>query len=105
MTTSSGPLPLPDDLPTAMREALHTLEKLSDSELQRVVRERMAAAVVEEFDELRERRRAGQITGAEARRLNELTEHADLLMLRKAQAAALLKRRGQPVPTPAELGA
>ncbi|HMQ30903.1 MAG TPA: hypothetical protein PKD53_09250 [Chloroflexaceae bacterium] len=105
MTTSSGLLPLPDDLPTAMREALHALAKLSDSELQRVVRERMAAAAVEEFDELRERRRAGQITGAEARRLNELTEHADLLMLRKAQAAALLKQRGQPVPTPAELGA
>jgi hypothetical protein len=105
MTTSSGLLPLPDDLPAAMRDALRALEKLSDSELQRVIHERMAAATVEEFDELREQRRAGQITGAEARRLNELTEHADLLMLRKAHAAALLKRRGQPVPTPAELGA
>lgn len=47
---------------------------------------------------------AGKITETEAWRLNELTEHAGLLMLRKAHAAALLKWRGQPVPAPAELG-
>jgi hypothetical protein len=94
---------LPDDLPPAMREALLQLEALSDDDLQRVVRERMNAADVEQFDELRERRRAGVIAAVEGQRLQELAEHADLLMLRKAYAAVLLKWRGQPVPAPAAL--
>ncbi|HMQ35393.1 MAG TPA: hypothetical protein PKD53_32080 [Chloroflexaceae bacterium] len=102
-TLSAGLPPLPDDLPATMQAALLQLEKLSDQELQQVVRERMGAGDVEQFDELRERRRAGVITFEEAQRLGELTEYADLLMLRKAYAAVLLKWRGQPVPAPSDL--
>jgi hypothetical protein len=88
-----------------MREALLQLEALSDSDLQRVVLERMSAADVEQFDELRERRRAGVISAAEERRLQELAEYADLLMLRKAYAAVLLKWHGQPVQLSSDLDA
>jgi hypothetical protein len=104
-TLSAGLPPLPDDLPVSMRDALLALEQLDDTELYRVVRERMPDAQVEQYDELRERRRAGVITEAEQQTLTTMAHNADLLMLRKAYAAVLLKWRGQRVPTLAELEA
>lgn len=88
-----------------MQAALVQLEPLSDGELQQIVRERLSAADVEQFEQLREQRRAGKLTAGEAQRLQELTEYTDLLMLRKAYAGALLKWRDQPVPAPSSLEA
>lgn len=104
-TLSTGLPLLPDDLPATAQAALVQLEALSDGELQQVVRERLSVADGEQFEQLRAQRRAGQLTVAEAQRLRDLTEYADLLMLRKAYAGVLLKWRGQPVPAPADLEA
>lgn len=102
-TLSSGLPPLPDDLPVTMREALLALEHLRDVELEQVVRGGMSEAPIEQYEELRERRRTGVITEPEQQALTVMTQEADLLMLRKAYAAVLLKWRGQPLPTLAEL--
>ena len=102
-TLSSGLPPLPDDLPVTMREALLALEHLRDVELEQVVRGGMSEAQIEQYEELRERRRTGVITEPEQQALTVMTQEADLLMLRKAYAAVLLKWRGQLLPTLAEL--
>ncbi|MFV9505452.1 MAG: hypothetical protein AB4911_12925 [Oscillochloridaceae bacterium umkhey_bin13] len=102
-TLSAGLPPLPDDIPTTMRDALQALEQFDDTALEQVARERMSEAQVEQFEELRERQRAGLITTSEQQTLDALMHDADLRMLRKAYAAVLLKLRGQPVPTLTEL--
>jgi hypothetical protein len=104
-TLTSGLPPLPDDLPATMRDALANLESLADAALERVVRERMDVTEVERFEILRQQRRAGSITRSEAQQLTDLTTTADLLTLRKADAAVLLKWRGRRVPTLADLAA
>lgn len=104
-TLSAGLPPLPDDLPATTRDALQALEQLDAPALEQVVRERMAEPEAEQFAELRERRRAGVITEPEQQRFTALVHAADLRTLRKAYAAVLLKLRGQPVPTLADLEA
>lgn len=102
---SAGLPPLPDDLPVVIREALQALEQLDDRALEQVVRERMSPIQTNQFEELRERRRAGVITEPEEVALDTLAHNADLLILRKAYAAVLLKLRNQHVPTLPELDA
>ena len=102
-TLSSSIPPLPDDLPAPTRDALTALEGLSDDELWQVVRSTFPETQYEQFAELRERRRAGTITPDEQATLDGLTQTADLLTLRKAYAAVLLKWRGHRLPTLAEL--
>jgi hypothetical protein len=97
-TLAAGLPPLPDDLPTAQRDALQALEQLDNSGLEQVAREQMPQAQAELFAELRERRRAGVITGSEQQTLDSLAQDADLRILRKAYAAVLLKLRGHPIP-------
>ena len=55
------------------------------------------------FAGLREKRRAGTITETEQTALDQLTQEADLLTLRKAYAAVLLKWRGYKLPSLATL--
>jgi hypothetical protein len=57
----------------------------------------------DELEELLDKNRAGTLAVAELDRLEELQRKADRTMLRKARAAVLLRFRGQPVPTIAEL--
>lgn len=102
--SSTIPL-LPDDLPPTMRDALVALEQLSDDELWRVAGSRFPPEQSEQFTTLRAKRRAGAITTAEQAILDELSRAADLLTLRKAYAAVLLKWRGHRLPTLAELEA
>ena len=102
--SSSIPL-LPDDLPPAMRDALVALERLSDDELQQVANATFPAEQAEHYAALREKRRASTITAPEQATLDHLAQAADLLTLRKAYAAVLLKWRGHRLPTLAELEA
>jgi len=102
--TSSIP-PLPDDLPAPMRETLTALEDLSDDELWQIARSTFPEAQYEQFAELREQRRAGTIMPDEQVTLDRLTQEADLMTLRKAYAAVLLKWRGHRLPALAELEA
>lgn len=95
--------PLPEDLPPAMQESLLALERLSDEELTEVVHGRMPEDDAELFADLRERRADGQLSAQEQSHLDRLMQAADLLTLRKAYAAVLLRWRGARVPTLAEL--
>jgi hypothetical protein len=102
-TLSSTIPPLPDDLPPYMRDQLIALEALSDGELWQVMRSMFPADQYEQFAELREKRRAGIITEAEQTLLDHLSQAADLITLRQAYAAVLLKWRGHKLPLLAAL--
>jgi hypothetical protein len=97
-TLRSGLPPLPDNLPPAARDALQMIENLDDQTLAAIVHERHASTWVDQYEELRERQRANVITPTEQQTLEAMAEEADLLTVRKAYAAVLLKWRGQPVP-------
>ena len=77
---------------------------------QRFVAQQVADAIVpaeqsEHYAALCEKRRAGTITAPEQAILDQLSQEADLLTLRKAYAAVLLKWRGHRLPTLAEMEA
>jgi hypothetical protein len=102
--SSSIPL-LPDDLPAAMRDALLALENLSDSELQRVANTTFSTEQYERLAALREKHQTSTLAESEQATLDHLLQEADLLTLRKAYAAVLLKWHGHQLPTLAELEA
>lgn len=95
--------PLPDNLPPILRESLVALEGLGDDELRAVMYSTWTEAQSEEFVTLREKFKAGILSDTEQTNLDQLRQAADLLTLRKAYAAALLKGRGQQLPTLDEL--
>jgi hypothetical protein len=96
-------LPPLDGLPAAVAEDLVQLEALDDEALRAVVHERVGEDTSEEIEELLEKNREGLLDDAEVGRLDALRHEADRTMLRKARAAVLLRFRGQPAPTVAEL--
>jgi hypothetical protein len=102
-TLSASIPPLPDDLPSPTRDALISLETLSDDELWQIVRSDIPEAQYEQFTELRAKRRAGTLGPDEQAALERLSEEADLRTLCKAYAAVLLKWRGHHLPTLTEL--
>lgn len=95
--------PLPDDVPAAYRDALAALETQPDAQLWQAVNATLPAAIADHLTALRQQRRDGHLSTSEAATLAELQYKADLLPLRKAYAAVLLKWRGHRVPTLAEL--
>jgi hypothetical protein len=95
--------PLPDDLPVEVREALVSLETLDDERLWQMVRAMATPAQQERLIELQEKHRQSVATPAEEDERARLSQAADLVMLRKAYAAVLLKWRGHQLPTVAEL--
>ena len=97
-------LPPLEGLPDDVVENLTALETLNDQSLWQVMGETVPAALQRELSELLERQQSASLTGAERERLTMLQQQADLVMLRKARAAVLLRFRGKRIPTPAELG-
>lgn len=95
--TASLP-PLPDDLAPDTRDALQALEALSDDELLLQARATFAEDRYARLTALRERRREGTLTTNEQTELDHLQQASDLLTLRKAYAAVLLKWRGYHLP-------
>lgn len=104
--TLSSTIPLlPDDLPEPARQSLLQLEALSDDELWQVERSTFPQDQYERFSTLREQRRAGTLSAEEQAILEQLAQDADLLTLRKAYAAVLLKWRGHRLPSLTDLDA
>jgi hypothetical protein len=97
-------LPLLEGLPDDVIENLTALETLDDQSLWRVMGETVPAALQRELSKLLERQQSTSLTVSERERLTMLQQKADLVMLRKARAAVLLRFRGKRIPTPAELG-
>ncbi len=93
-----------EPLPPDEQAELDALAYLSDDALWTIAREQMPASLQAQMQVLMERNSRGQLSDNERGELDELVERGQHLTLRKAEAAALLTRRGQQV-TPQNLAA
>jgi hypothetical protein len=84
---------------------LLALESQEDAELDRVMHSVFPSDQYERFADLRQKRRERSLDASEQAEYDRLSDEADLLTLRKAYAAVLLKWRGCKLPTNAELEA
>ncbi len=96
-------LPSLEGLPEDFIENLTSLEMLDDQSLWQVISETVPSALQRELSTLLERRQSSELSDIEQQRLATLQRQADLVMLRKARAAVLLRFRGKRIPTLAEL--
>lgn len=100
LQTSLPPL---DELPDEIMENLTSLETLGDTKLRQVLKETVPIKVREKISTLLEKKKEKPLTDLESKTLDQLQNKADLVMLRKARSAVLLRFRGQRLPTLAEL--
>ncbi|WP_341525648.1 hypothetical protein WKK05_24120 [Nostoc sp. UHCC 0302] len=87
-----------DDVPEEFQADLAALDKLDDNTLWQILHNRKTVAEMERYNILLEGNSSGTLTEAERFELMKLRYEADLFMLRKAQAAVLLRWRGYNVP-------
>lgn len=97
--------PLLEEMPEHIRADWAALETLDDATLRQVAQGGWSAEQSARYSALLEKERAGALTPAEQGTLEELYHEANSQMLRKAYANALLKWRGHPLPTLAQLEA
>jgi hypothetical protein len=103
LTALEASLPPLEGLPPELMDDLTELERLDDQALWRVMAETVPLQTQRQIEELLRRNSAGSILETEREQLSLLQRQADLIMLRKARAANLLRFRGKRVPTLAEL--
>jgi hypothetical protein len=103
LMTLRATLPPLDGLPPEAARNLEELELLDDQALERVMSETVPPGQQRRIEELLALSRAAAFGEVERGQLRELQSQADLVMLRKARAAALLRFRGKRPPTLAEL--
>jgi hypothetical protein len=89
LTTS---LPL-DELSPDEASELAALRHLSDDALWTIAREQMPEAVQSRLSDLMTRNTRGKLSSSEREELEALAQRSDRLMLRKAEAGALLTQR------------
>jgi hypothetical protein len=82
------------DVPEEYRDALRGLDALSDEALRQLAMGQMAESDLERYDELLELNATGGVSSAEREELQRLRWQSECFMLRKAQAAVLLRWRG-----------
>lgn len=103
LTALQASLPPLEGLPDDISENLSALETLDEQSLRGVMLETVPAKQAEQIHALLERQQLGTLGNSEQSHLDALQRQANLVMLRKARAAVLLRFRGKPVPTVAEL--
>lgn len=96
MMTEADTEPVPV-LPPDEEAELAALRNLSDDALWTIARERLPEDVQARMQTLMENNSAGTISSKEHRELEKLVDRGQRLMLRKSEAAALLKSRGHKV--------
>ena len=104
LTALQTALPPLEGLPPELVAKLEALELLSDDSLRSVLLETVPAKVQRQISQLLQQQETSPLSAADQLELEELQEQADLVMLRKARAAVLLRFRGHRLPTLAELG-
>lgn len=92
-------------LPEGLAEDLSRLVFLSDDELANVMRETLPPEHHEQMDALLDRKNKGQLSASEQGTIDHLLSEYHRLVLRRGQAAVLLKARGQNVSDPQTLNA
>ena len=96
-------LPTVEDVPPHLAPALEALELLTDDELRGVLCETVPPETQKRLSLLLRQQQTAPLPDAAQAELDALQHEADLVMLRKAQAAVLLRFRGQRLPTLHEL--
>jgi prophage DNA circulation protein len=105
LTALQNALPPLEGLPAEIIANLEALELLEDNRLRAVLLETVPPQMQEHISALLQTQQARPLTQAEREQLASLQKQADLVMLRKAWAAVLLRFRGHRLPTLAELQA
>lgn len=90
-------IPIPDVLPAHCAEAISPLPHFNDEQLWNAARTRLPTEEADEMEELHYQRERGDLTEEGAQRLAELMRRYERTMLVRAEAAALLHRRGHDV--------
>lgn len=103
VTALQSSLPPLEGLPDEVITDLTALETLDNEALRQVMKETVPSETQVALSELLEGRQRDSLTSVEEERLASLQQEADLVMLRKARAAVLLRFRGKRLPTLAEL--
>ncbi|GAB4146943.1 MAG: hypothetical protein Fur0021_05410 [Candidatus Promineifilaceae bacterium] len=93
-----GSPPRWDDVPSEFQADLAALDRLDDKALWQIVRSQQRETEMAQYEDLLHKNANGTLTAAEREALTGLRYEADRLMLRKAQAAALLRWRGHDIP-------
>lgn len=96
-----GSPPSWDDVPAPYQPALAALDRLSDAALWQIAKGHTSEDEMARYTILLDQNAEGLLSADEAQELQQLRFLADLFMLKKAHAAALLKWRGRIIP-PAE---
>ena len=92
-----------DDAPVQFQASLAALDRLDDDSLWKIAASRVTEEEMSRYEELLELNSNGVISSEEKLELENLRTEADLFMLRKAHAAALLRWRGHSLPPPDKL--
>ena len=87
-----------EDAPAEFQADLAALDRLDDTALWYIARQRQTAAEMVRYKELLEKNANNTLSDAERAELTQLRTAADRFMLRKVQAAALLRWRGHHIP-------
>ena len=95
--------PSVDDLPLSYRQEFLAMESLSDGELLKSAESVMSPTQQRRYSLLLRKNQKGVLTEKEREQLAQLGAEARKLTLCKSHAYALLKWRGHPIPTLAEL--
>ncbi len=93
-----GSPPAWDDVPEEFQADLASLDRLADGNLWSIARSQKSREQMERYDLLLEANQERELTEGERMELATLRIEADRFMLRKAQAAAILRWRGQTIP-------
>ncbi len=96
-------LPPLTGLPQDLADELANLAFLNDSDLWQVARSTLPAKHHQQVDALLARKGQGELTSDEQQTLDRLLHEYQSLVLRRAQAAMLLQRRGYDMSDPAVL--
>ncbi|NET45512.1 hypothetical protein [Okeania sp. SIO2B3] len=86
-----------DDIPEEFQVDIAGLDRLDDDSLWRITSSKKTAAEMKQYNSLLEANSSRELTEKEQLELSKMRWEADLFMLRKAQAAALLHWRGYKV--------
>ena len=89
-------VPVADDLPADLAQAISPLSLLDDEALWRAARSHLPEAAAQ-LEQLHLKRQREGLTGSEVETLGGLMRRYERAMLVRAQAAALLKKRGYDV--------
>ncbi|MEK6407598.1 MAG: hypothetical protein AABN34_11595 [Acidobacteriota bacterium] len=103
VTALQTSLPTLQGLPDEVIADLTTLETLDNEALWQVMKETVPSETQADLSDLLDRQQQDSLISSEQERLASLQQDADLVMLRKARAAVLLRFRGKRLPTLAEL--